>query len=498
MIRLFLLILMLFMAGNSFATSLYFYFSTPQAAIDGCDARHADNPTSGACVGNNSYSGDGMCSSGGNYLRYTNTPYYNYNYIGCVSGFSACPISGQTRDSTGACVAPPPSCSAGQLSSNVIDTSFGGTTVSRIGTFVVSHNGCEAECEDDGVLSTTADSKTYQHITCKLTGQPLPPDDSPVPLDDTPTPPVDTINADPGCVVGKDNNGKVIETCDTKPDSNCGTVNGQSVCYDSEAVKINDEVIKKTDAKNCGTVNGEISCVVPKSEADYCVLNGNNEVCFNSKVVKNETKQVVTNPDGSVTTTETKDTNLKSDKPVTKTSVKNPDGSETITTQGTEKGDLDSSALSAIADNTQITASNTSEIAGHSKDISDNTKGILDGFTDFSQVPEGNDGYDQSPIVFDGLDSKLDADRDEFEGFVNQVNPMKAYYEANPFSAAFSSMLPSDTSCSGGIHTTFLGKSFDLEPCEKLSPLREILAWFFAVMTAWQIINMTSKAIVRF
>jgi hypothetical protein len=39
-------------------------------------------------------------------------------------------------------------------------------------------------------------------------------------------------------------------------------------------------------------------------------------------------------------------------------------------------------------------------------------------------------------------------------------------------------------SCTYEIHTTFLGKSFDLAPCQKLQILRDILYWAFAFLTS--------------
>lgn len=53
-------------------------------------------------------------------------------------------------------------------------------------------------------------------------------------------------------------------------------------------------------------------------------------------------------------------------------------------------------------------------------------------------------------------------------------------------------VLPSPT-CSGGINTTIFGRPFVIEPCEKLQPLRDVLAWVFFILTAFTIIKILTR-----
>lgn len=58
---------------------------------------------------------------------------------------------------------------------------------------------------------------------------------------------------------------------------------------------------------------------------------------------------------------------------------------------------------------------------------------------------------------------------------------------ANPFSFNISAYLPQipQTSCYYEIHRVIFGFSFDFAPCVPLQPLRAVLQWAFAVLTAW-------------
>ncbi|MCQ8130515.1 hypothetical protein [Methylomonas rivi] len=253
-------------------------------------------------------------------------------------------------------------------------------------------------------------------------------------------------------------------------------------------VQGSDSALCAEDGRNCQMVNGSFVCikeeVTPPAGATCYAINSKT-YCLSNQPTLETTRGTETLPDGSVRTSETYQPSVQGVPASSRVTTQNPDG--TVTIISNHPSDV------AAAAGLQAQKIDLSKVEKNTKDTADNTKGILDKLTF-----EGEAQFDKSAIQFNDLDSQLESDRSEFQSFVNQGNPMQSYADSHSFTTAFSSMLPADSSCAGGIHTVIFGKHFDLEPCEKLSPLREILAWFFAVMTAWQIINMTSKSITRF
>ena len=45
--------------------------------------------------------------------------------------------------------------------------------------------------------------------------------------------------------------------------------------------------------------------------------------------------------------------------------------------------------------------------------------------------------------------------------------------------------------CSGSINTSIFGRAFNLDPCEKLQPLRDVLAWVFSILAILSIFRTT-------
>ncbi|AEG02556.1 hypothetical protein [Methylomonas methanica] len=253
-------------------------------------------------------------------------------------------------------------------------------------------------------------------------------------------------------------------------------------------VQGSDSALCAEDGRNCQMVNGSFVCIkeeiMPPAGATCYAINSKT-YCLSNQPTLETTRGTETLPDGSVRTSETYQPSVQGVPASSRVTTQNPDG--TVTTISNHPSDV------AAAAGLQAQKIDLSKVEKNTKDTADNTTGILDKLTF-----EGEAQFDKSAIQFNDLDSQLESDRSEFQVFVNQGNPMQSYADSHSFVIAFSSMLPADTSCAGGIHTVIFGKHFDLEPCEKLAPLREILAWFFAVMTVWQIFNMTSKSITRF
>ena len=76
----------------------------------------------------------------------------------------------------------------------------------------------------------------------------------------------------------------------------------------------------------------------------------------------------------------------------------------------------------------------------------------------------------------DGVLSDLSSDGDSDYGLSGVAG-----FGANNFITRYLE-LPSST-CSGGINTTIFGRPFVIEPCDKLQPLRDVLAWVFFILT---------------
>lgn len=237
----------------------------------------------------------------------------------------------------------------------------------------------------------------------------------------------------------------------------------------------------------CTYINGDFLCLnyeATPPPGSLCYSQDGKNFCVSNLPTTETERQIVTDPDGTVHTTDCTSVNVKDVPDVCKVITQNPDGS--IITKSNDPSDaFKQLSLAQIGEQLKI-------------DLSTLEKNTADTVTKLDEIKGNESDFDQSPLDFSGIDSAIDADSAALQSWINETNPMQNYADSHSFSSALASMLPSDTSCSGGIHTTIFGRNFDFEPCEKLSPLREILAWFFAVWTVWLILNITAKSIVRF
>jgi len=199
-----------------------------------------------------------------------------------------------------------------------------------------------------------------------------------------------------------------------------------------------------------------------------------NEVLISDKLVESKTTEVVTNPDGSVTTTEVIDSNLIGSKGIQVVKLDGVDGSikEDTTYTGGGDGvggsgsDSDSLSLGGIEKNTFDTAKGIKAIeaflgdksgeaglpeAGLGGDADVTIKGVIDG-------------------VFDSAESSLSSSQFGSESFID----LPAYFQ---FSGG----------CQGlQLNNAYVSYYFD--PCEKLAPMRTFLGWFLSILTVYSIL----------
>jgi len=326
---------------------------------------------------------DARCVGGsaGTYIRWMSywglAQGYSSNAYYCSAGYVACP-AGTTRGADGNCA-----CPAGQtlVNGQCTNACQAGTTKQLtvndstiyIGSGpVTSDGGCEYSCNEGvGDFVSTDAQGTYQTFMCSQTGLASTVNQSVIP-------PADAENhtAKEGCVMGVGKDGKTFQTCNTNPDTGCGQVNGNEVCYNGDSVQVNGQSVHIGDSKNCGEVNGEFLCVVPEEDADNCVSSVKGKTCFNSKTKQTSSTSKVTNPDGSVTETTTVTDNVKGHDAVVTVKVTNPDGSVSVSKQGGP-----SSTSDGVGDGLASVAKAVGQVKESVDGVGKDVKGIKDALT---------------------------------------------------------------------------------------------------------------------
>lgn len=378
---------------------------------------------------------------------------------------------------------PNPTCTTGQTSTRYIKQSGPQTIYIGSSGPSISIAGCKADCETPSYYRAMDGSNDiYLQALCTTTGQQSAPTD-PAAVDNPPN-----LSQSSSTTDGKTCSTIGGQTACVGGDipANCTQINGQTTCpTGQDSSKIAEHTVKATDNKNCYYNGGNTICQVAFDDPDasMCVTLSGQKTCYSAKPTVNEETTTVTNPDGSVTTTTTQDSNVIGSNPVTTTKTTHPNGNVTVNRSGSV---MDQTVLNDISRNTSVL------VSGGSSSNSDTAKKL-------DEIKGKESDFDKSALNWDSIENAITSDRDGYKTFVEQANPFTNFFNNNnPIPAYFQSMLPQTTNCSGGIHTTIFGRNFDLEPCEKLLPLREILAWFFALFTAWQIFNLTSRAITNF
>jgi hypothetical protein len=235
------------------------------------------------------------------------------------------------------------------------------------------------------------------------------------------------------------------------------------------------------------------------------------EIVGDSIVLKNQAGEIIeilqqyetnTYTDGTSQVTETTTTTATPNS-ITEVKKNLTDGSTTTTTRTYNQG------LSGSTTTTKTTTYDAQGKPTGSATISNGSISETDGSDDGGEPPtEGMacGGPDQPPCNvlikenpddFPDYNSGLDAQDAEIDGVMNNLMDMLSpsndfgtndmdWTKPDYWIANFLNM-PQAVSCSGGINTVIFGRPFNLDPCEKLLPLREILAWTFYIITLFTV-----------
>ncbi len=131
--------------------------------------------------------------------------------------------------------------------------------------------------------------------------------------------------------------------------------------------------------------------------------------------------------------------------------------------------------LSAVEKNTADTASRLTDIKNQLAEFF-GTQG------DYSTVAQVG-GLGQL------IDSEISGATGEINGTTNPFSTMSLTTPADWVGDLF----PATTVCEGTISQNVFGKLFQFAPCEKLQPLREVLAWVFAMLAILDIVKITFR-----
>lgn len=265
----------------------------------------------------------------------------------------------------------------------------------------------------------------------------------------------------------------------------------ETIIDTSEPVTNPDGSISQTETKTTTKVTDNGSNVIV----------GDNTITIKDSdgttTVYSENKTTVTHPDGSITETINQDTNTNTSSVNHTVITKNPPSVTNFTNEGSTTY-YNQTVVNQYDSNGNLTSSTTTQNgSGTSGDGGDSEK-------------EGNCGAPGQPVCQVELSDNSDEYSDQYTRISQQESELadirqKVVDELSDTSEDYGLStitdfsveslvsnllpLPSSYTCNG-ITTTFLdGKVFELEPCEDLQPLREVLAWVFFIFTLFAVNN---------
>lgn len=221
------------------------------------------------------------------------------------------------------------------------------------------------------------------------------------------------------------------------------------------------------------------------------VVNDENGVSINTDFGNTETKNIgtatITNADGTKTITITEDynsgartkktTEIDSDGNVTESEeVIPPKTGQTVTTNITNNDG-----------STSTTVNNTGSGGDGKLDKGIEAGNCSPGEECKVTIDESNIDAAEALRRISNSEAKLAGERSDFNtDFAKDGEGDYGLGGVSNFSGDYFSNryldLPSST-CSGSINTTIFGRPFIIEPCDKLQPLRDVLAWVFYILT---------------
>ncbi|MDT4328326.1 hypothetical protein ACQE3D_11770 [Methylomonas sp. MS20] len=302
-----------------------------------------------------------------------------------------------------------------------------------------------------------------------------------------------------GCVNGVGTDGKMVEVCASPSVPGTAEINGVPVHVRPDTTEINGVPVTPTSPKNCGTVNGQYTCVTTQANGTYGTSSGGTVTYWKFRPDSSSSETTVTNPDGSVTKTKTTTDNVIGSVPLVETTTTTTGGSVTKTTTGGQVGSsaqTDSAALQSIAKGVSDLGKgmDLSTVNKNTGDTATNTKALLDSLNDWKSGTFTGDGHSGDSALGDAIA----ADQAVATNALSLANFPNPFTDAIPVPVDFfPGMLPSANSSacsSSGIHQQVMSKwDFDFNPCEKLLPLREVLAWAFSILAMLDILKITFR-----
>jgi hypothetical protein len=322
-------------AAHSADSHSYSWYADQSSAQSACNAKYQSmtNPATAHYACSYSIVNGGAVCSGGNMHKYTTREgFYNptsneyFHFQACIaSNYCVAPTVIQLD---GSCDAPCPTAGTKQDIAIRVGNKEGAQGLNSLNIFdpqTAIYQGAEYSYYPEDYVSGSSyvrdDGSIMSKYAATATGQ-CTNDADTAETSETGKPAVATSNQGQ-CVA--DAKGNTV--CKDSPSGNlqCGTVNGDRVCFDTTpgVGTVNGQPYTTAD-KNCGMLNGDPVCVTDNSESpttEGCVVNGSVKNCVNSDVKVTKETQTTNNPDGSKTVVETEHNNIigSGDKVTTKT-----------------------------------------------------------------------------------------------------------------------------------------------------------------------------------
>ncbi|WP_374089752.1 hypothetical protein [Methylomicrobium lacus] len=401
-----------------------------------------------------------ICNSNGQYFDYhpynNSTTYFHptetFHY--CNSGTQSCPVTGQVRNESGACVCP----------SGTYYNGLGSCITKPVNCTLKDYNavndGCPLESSVGWSQHTCWDNSSNSVLSVQACSPNCGPSEH---VENYSCVSNETCIGDqvynystnhcdePVCNLGQQTLDAEKHVC---VDPNClaGQLLCSHVCY---------------LATDCATgylylCDGSDSTALPHCQFNGCpsgfvqgMKDGVNVCIKNSVISGTVSNNTSSTTSGSSSTTSS--TVVNSDGSITTTSV--GDSQTTIVNNSTTDISLDTSGLAQ-----ESTLSS-----------------VLDALNDFfGSESDFSNASDMSPL--DGIGG--DSDDSDAIAFLNNGNDSYAY----PLNVSdWMPEFPTNSSCSGSVPIVWGNFSYQFSPCEKLQPLREVLAWVFYVLSFWNI-----------
>lgn len=252
--------------------------------------------------------------------------------------------------------------------------------------------------------------------------------------------------------------------------------------------------------ENDGTiVDTETKVITEVNDSGIKVNDFSDSVTFTnsdgSTTTYTENKVTTTHPDGSITEVITKDTTKDT-------------GDKSELTIDKATGNVTTSTNSGNVNSNNTTTTNNYNSSGSLTGSSSTQSGTAQSGDPGDSEKEGNcgapgqppcevtvsdnsDEYSEQTSKISQLEQQLTDANQEIEDSLKDTDEDYGADEIANFTVTSwtdrYTPFPTTTTCSGEINTTVFGRPFILSPCEKLQPLREILAWVFFVLTIFAV-----------